>query len=426
MDYQDGGQEGADEGQNNGENVGAFWVPDADCWSAQDIARGFHIRRFVKEDSKKSWWESFKPWWSIVASVVMVAIGCVMIYNDHNDHNDDAPFQSTSMESSSSLSEYLSQCEVKFPWDYAYGQCTPSPWDYAYGQCTPSPSDVKFNIWNVLKSVFFSWGLIPGLQFLSLVVIPTTLDILVGKRSAMDTFAEMPRGRPFWSNPFWKGVFYIVFCFFLVSISIRLNHNPEDSWWPCSLESGEALVDAGGISLVTGLLYFIPDLEDEVKELKESVNQLDSSMARGLADGYFWNFVKLVAEHVERERLEPFLIIVPRTMEEWNVDLIKDYIDSKFDAGEFDSEQLIPDFSRPINVIKVIQSDILIDIPTTITSIIRRVTDEYPDVYNRNEALKVEVNIFTYRIAWLLKRNNYENYVDVVEVDERLLERRDR
>ena len=311
----------------------------------------------------------------------------------------------------------------------------------------PSDSDY-LTVRQFLASIFLAVGLIPLLQFLGFDVLARFIYHLLPEScgTACSNWYQK------WSSKIKDlygicecicgllndkhrrvvhGTLIIIVSYVFIIAAFSLGFNPGE---PSYLEIGKAFIEVGLMTGITRVFFFFPNEREEREKLEKDVKDLESSMARGLADGYFWNFVKLVAEHVkeeneDKEDPQPFLIIVPRTMEEWNEHLIKNYIQSKRNT-------FIPDkfmdtrSSRPIHVTKVIHSDekgqeeILIDIPTTVTSIIMRVTDENQkddgDNRKKAKALKEEVNIFTNRIAWLLNKHKYEKYVAVVEVDDLL------
>ena len=191
--------------------------------------------------------------------------------------------------------------------------------------------------------------------------------------------------------------------------------------------------------------------------------RLEANMAQGLADGYFWSFVKDVVidirdadakngkeiqltysktEQPVEKMVKRLLIIVPSKLELNKYDPIAHFINSNKAKdqtkenneakGYFNDCQIIksegedrdPD-SKNKWVTEVIMSDkesnegIIIDIPTTLTSIIMRLKDksESKDKIDEDQ-FKNEVDAFGGQIVKRLKEGKeLDQYVTVVKMD---------
>jgi hypothetical protein len=208
----------------------------------------------------------------------------------------------------------------------------------------------------------------------------------------------------------WCNNFKIIFVSLVfMGFGYLVYPNPDESGEAWGFVVGKSILEAVLIYCVTRVLFFLPDPKDTMIELQQEVNDLESSMALGLADGYFWNHVTDIAKHPSiKKRL---LIIVPRKLDQEQENPIKDFIKKKEDEKYFDCEHLHTKGSRPKSVTKVIglDEDIFIDIPTTITSLFKNTKGD-------EEKFQTEVCAFTYRIAWLLKKLKLDQHVAIVEV----------
>ena len=60
-------------------DVGDLWIPDPDKhWSDVDIRNGFHIRRFVNEDSKNWWNKCNYKVYNILAWCILLGLGSLL------------------------------------------------------------------------------------------------------------------------------------------------------------------------------------------------------------------------------------------------------------------------------------------------------------------------------------------------------------
>jgi len=187
--------------------------------------------------------------------------------------------------------------------------------------------------------------------------------------------------------------------------------------------------------------------------------RLEANMARGLADGYFWSLAKDVAIDIRdangngsmkitypKDKEEPenditklvkrLLIIVPSALdwrkEEVDVDVedqIGDFIVSMRNENHFKNCKIEKSLnrrkaSRIKGVTHVIMSDleeegIIIDIPTTLTSIIMRLRDESTSEDKKIDEVqfKNEVGAFSGQIVKRLEEYKLDEYVTVVKMD---------
>jgi hypothetical protein len=182
--------------------------------------------------------------------------------------------------------------------------------------------------------------------------------------------------------------------------------------------------------------------------------RLEANMARGLADGYFWSLAKDVAIDIRdangngsmkitypKDKEEPenditklvkrLLIIVPSALD-WRKeeveDQIGDFIVSMRNENHFKNCKIEKSLnrrkaSRIKGVTHVIMSDlekegIIIDIPTTLTSIIMRLRDESKSEDKIDEVqFKNEVGAFSGQIVKRLEEYKLDEYVTVVKMD---------
>ena len=287
-------------------------------------------------------------------------------------------------------------------------------------------------------SMFFASGLIPAIQL-------TLFDILPRKfkriKVDLDTYLS--------------GILSIVF----LSVALVVYPTPdesEDSW---ALVTGKILFEAGLIYFVSRVLFFVPNPNDEVRKLKEEIDALKQSMVIGLADGYFWNFVKEIAMDIrdangpqhslkltyppkdgkgftdEFKKVKRFLVIVPRSLE-WNKeDPIADVIGLLSKSGHFknckiekspqrkDSPRIKwvtdvifnPERSNSSDDIK---KGIVVDIPTTLTALLMNLRSKTSSIADIDkEKFASEASAFSYRISWQVKKENLQKYVKVIEVE---------
>ena len=226
------------------------------------------------------------------------------------------------------------------------------------------------------------------------------------------------------------GTLIIIVSIGLIIAACFLGLNPGEPWY---LETGKAFIEAGLITGVTRFFFFFPNEREEREKLEKQVKDLESSMARGLADGYFWNFVKVVAENIIDNvtyesndggidnpiDIQPFLIIVPREIPDWSKHPTKYF---KTNNTEFFYEAKIKK-GDPIEEKRVLYNitstglRIIIDMPDTINALILKIeTETETDTHIREKSFRDEVRKFTERNAQQVKKQKLQDKVVVVEV----------
>jgi len=293
-------------------------------------------------------------------------------------------------------------------------------------------------------SMFFASGFIPIIQLVLFEILPGQFKM--GRKEHIR--------RPVELDDILSGILAIAF----LAVAISLHPSPEarESGW--TIVSGKTLFEAGLIYFVTRVLFFVPNPNDEVRALQEEVKLLKQSMAIGLADGYFYNLVREIAidvkdapdgsmkltygsDEVVSKMVSRFIVIVPRELDWLKEDPITDFIKAqRLDGGmndyyfkncKIEKSPNRPDGSRPkwvneVNFNNTADDDdeknegILVDIPTTLTALLMdlRLNSQNNDEIDDDSKKKFEneINSFSCRIAWQLKRHNLEKYVTVAEV----------
>lgn len=284
-----------------------------------------------------------------------------------------------------------------------------------------------------LASMFFASGFIPAVQMALFEILPRKL-----KRRKVEV------------DDYLSGVLAIAF----LSVALAVYPIPEEEEDAWIVVVGKTLFEAGLIYFVTRVLFFVPNPNDEVRDLKEEVKALKQSMAIGLADGYFWNLVKEIAIDIRDANgpqnslkleyprqgeafklIKQFLVIVPRSLDWEKEDPIAYFIKGMKSEGYFkdcriekslmrgDSSRIkwVTDVNlvpKAVNSSDSIQRGIVVDIPTTLTALLMNLKSQ---VKSSTEIDKVkfalEASSFSYRISWQLKKNNLDSIVKVVEVE---------
>jgi hypothetical protein len=299
-----------------------------------------------------------------------------------------------------------------------------------------------------LASMFFVSGLIPGIQLILFEVLPRKLFSFTGANRDGRNAMEL--------DNFLSAALSILF----LSVAVAVYPFPEEAQDGWAIVSGKTLFEAGLIYFVTRVLFFVPNPNDRVRQLQQEVSNLKRSMAMGLADGYFWNLVKEIAVDIRDangpeqtlkltyprqgemlKHINRFLIVVPRSLDLSNEDdPIKNLINKYKDLGHFqdckiEKSPLRADSSRIKWVTDVIVGlnisngsanppypyGILMDIPTTITALVMNLRADHAsnrmNTVELEQMFQAEASSFAYRIAWQLKRQQLEEHVAVVEIE---------
>ena len=77
----------------------------------------------------------------------------------------------------------------------------------------------------------------------------------------------------------------------LIIASVIMNSNPEDGW---AATLGTPILEASVIYFILRMLYIKESDEIRIQRLEEANKKLKRSAVKGLADGYYTNFVKKV------------------------------------------------------------------------------------------------------------------------------------
>jgi hypothetical protein len=81
-----------------------------------------------------------------------------------------------------------------------------------------------------------------------------------------------------------------------IILGVTLDDNASGSW---SFYVGAVLFETGLIYWLSRALFFVPTPSDVQRKLKKEIESLKQSVALGLADGYFLNFVRYVAKDLQ-------------------------------------------------------------------------------------------------------------------------------
>mmetsp|Transcript_39788 Transcript_39788/g.96056 ORF Transcript_39788/g.96056 Transcript_39788/m.96056 type:complete len:502 (-) Transcript_39788:48-1553(-) len=301
----------------------------------------------------------------------------------------------------------------------------------------------------LFASMFFASGLIPGIQLLLFDVLPREFGFLRNRNSTETEYDEDPRAIRV-DNSLTVGLSVL-----FLSIAVSIYPEPEEDTGSWDIACGRTLFEAGLIYFVTRVLFFVPNPNDEIRQLQRKVRKLKQSMATGLADGYFWNLVKEIAmdirdangpektlkltyprEGENLKKVKRFLVLLPRSLDWTQEDPIKSLIQQYKDSGHFkdckiEKSPLRSESTRVKWVTDVLLPTIdgsaqhpygiLMDLPTTITSLVMdlkadQVLQNVPQRSTQSR-FEEEVSLFAYRLAWQLKRHQLEAHVAVVEIE---------
>eukprot|EP00934_Nitzschia_sp_Nitz4_P007051 Nitzschia sp. Nitz4//NODE_474_length_16687_cov_99.124940//15038//15994//NITZ4_additional_000070-RA//1//CDS//3329531937//7041//frame0 len=301
--------------------------------------------------------------------------------------------------------------------------------------------------------MFFASGLIPSIQLLIFEVLPKQFANTKKKKSSRQPLPA--------SSTHLDDLLSVGLSLFFLSVAMVLYPSPDEEQNGWGIVCGKTLFEAGLIYFVTRVLFFVPNPNDKVRQLREEVSRLKQSMAMGLADGYYWNLVQEIAMDIrdangpqgtlklcfprqgeELKKVKRFYILIPRHLDFTKEDPIKELIGHFKGSGHFKDCKIEKSPTRAEStrvkwVTDVIlnpsqapagstspppyQDGILIDIPTTITALIMNLRADSASGDNINrEIFQEEVSSFAYRLAWQLKRQQLENYVAVVEMENSL------
>lgn len=240
-------------------------------------------------------------------------------------------------------------------------------------------------------------------------------------------------------------------------------YSPKNIKWWCTLISSASLVQAGTFSLLRENHHNHHQRQHEIAiaELEQKVIALESSIALGLADAYFLNFLKWVAKDISRNSsnveetisrikltkldtsttFQPqtagFYILVPSIIDNWDAAdpfraLLQKYKDENLltnvHVGQANKDN--PRFRPQIiswapSVTCSGVAGVVIDIPTTLQVIYQNIKDmdigmgsgSGDDIMGiKQEAYKREVHLFVSRLSWRLKKEGLDPFVTVVEI----------
>jgi hypothetical protein len=247
-----------------------------------------------------------------------------------------------------------------------------------------------------------------------------------------------------------------------LSLGVGLLWIPSGGWSPLF---GGALFEAGLVFWLYRALFFVPNPEDEVKLLEERIKELENSAAIGLADGYFYNFIKLVATELkvfhqeeksvkiqiksnqsidqkpevkEYNHIPKITIFLPKMM---TVDsnLINENFNEVIEFSKeltaignakeaivpprnnsyrqlwvkcfFVPDRLSQESSEPWNG--------LFDVPPPLNVLAQNVTFRNKDLKSlevKKNEIERELNIFKARLAWHLQVSGFDKVVDMIEI----------
>ena len=186
--------------------------------------------------------------------------------------------------------------------------------------------------------------------------------------------------------------------------------------------------------------------QQQAIQSQEEALILKSYLALGLADGYFWNFVREVAIDIRDANGQPIelsypkedavhkvvkrlLIVVPNELDWDKEDPIADFRFKKVNEGHLKDCQIpkSPNRSKGSRikwVSEVVMPDlederIVMDIPTILTSIIMSLKDKSTsaDASIDVKEYQAEVKAFCHQIIQRLKKHKLDKYVSIVEID---------
>lgn len=195
-----------------------------------------------------------------------------------------------------------------------------------------------------ISSMFFASGFIPLIQSFIFDFIPrimTRISMSSSSSNSTSNKTQQEGGAAAGNNKFRLGqeTFSTLLSAIFLIAALLLYPNPEDEGDAWDIVCGKTLFEAGLIYFITRVLFFVPNPMDEIRKLKNDIEELKQSMAIGLADGYFWNLVREIAvdvrdaphgllelRHVGKDKdgndLEPvrkyihrFLVLVPRELD---------------------------------------------------------------------------------------------------------------
>jgi hypothetical protein len=317
-----------------------------------------------------------------------------------------------------------------------------------------------------ISSMFFASGFIPLIQSVIFDLIPRAITTANN--------AQQQHHQPQGTNNTIRldEMFSILLSAIFLIAAVLLYPKPEDAEDAWDIVCGKTLFEAGLIYFITRVLFFVPNPLDQIRKLKNEIDELKQSMAIGLADGYFWNLVREIAvdvrdaqgllelQHVGKDKdgndLKPvrkhihrFLIIVPRELNSEIEDPIANEINAHKKSETFKDckieKSVNRDYSSRVKFVtdlysfssssslsagtsknKSYHDGIIFDIPTTITALFMSLRDykngnldhhHGKDTNIDTTKFQKEISIFTHRIAWQLKKANLEEYVKVIEVE---------
>lgn len=232
--------------------------------------------------------------------------------------------------------------------------------------------------------------------------------------------------------------------------------------------AGETLFATGFIYWIHRALAFAPHPNDAMRSLEKENSDLKQSVALGLADGYYWNFLEPIARqiayvdghgvslefesHDDRLTIVPyFLVIVPKTLFHDSVGESQSLIPGLLHKCRADdrysnchlTEQNESRHKQFCHVAVPNNNDTIFDIPSTLDTIIKQMKQIERTKIDRSliksevmkkrkcnrccvkkdveetleERYQKEIRFFSSRLAYHLSTSELEDYVRVVEVD---------
>jgi len=207
----------------------------------------------------------------------------------------------------------------------------------------------------------------------------------------------------------------------------------------------------------------LTEANKHIQTLENEIKSFENSLALGLADGYYLNFIQWVGKDLSKEMSTAATTTSSDSMKDGNVTLTvwdkdmtnmtmlkekvsclhvllprsipwKDVIASKSNpikdqlTAYASSKQTInvsigttsssstPKF-RPQILSWCKAQNILLDIPTTIDVIIQNITESFTNIDEMQSQYELEVHRFTSRLAWRLSNCDLTDIVSVVTVD---------
>ncbi len=190
--------------------------------------------------------------------------------------------------------------------------------------------------------------------------------------------------------------------------------------------------DFGGIKLS---MYNSKNLVEKIEEIKDffdnaPVNSLNFFPSSTIASTYYENFVKFVCEHYVKnngfkynEKIYKkcrFKIYVPSSLtDDLNYQFKRMKNQINVEEISFESVGRVRNISVDASVID--STLVLIDFPTILTGIKHAIANLLPKIYNKqgdeySMILNRELDKFVSSLEIILKRNNYDDFVEIIRI----------